>query len=118
MSKKIMVSLLVISTGAMSSLTLAAPWQDDHRPVRYHEKHRMGPPDGHYSRSHHKQDVRQWHRGDRLPPHFREKRYRVDNWRAHHLPRPPHGHRWVNVNGDYILVAVASGIITSILLHH
>jgi Ni/Co efflux regulator RcnB len=27
------------------------------------------------------------------------------------LPHPPRGHRWVRVNGDYLLIAIASGVI-------
>jgi Ni/Co efflux regulator RcnB len=38
---------------------------------------------------------------------------------VHHLSAPPPGHRWVrHPDGRYILVAVATGIIADILLHH
>jgi Ni/Co efflux regulator RcnB len=32
------------------------------------------------------------------------------------LPYPPRGHRWVRVNGDYLLIAIATGIITGTIL--
>ncbi len=45
-------------------------------------------------------------------------RYYVDH-HEHHLSAPPRGHRWVrHPDGRYILVAVATGIIADILLHH
>jgi Ni/Co efflux regulator RcnB len=43
----------------------------------------------------------------------------VDDYRHYDLAPPPHGHRWVrSPDGRYILIAVASGIIADILLHH
>lgn len=31
------------------------------------------------------------------------------------MAAPPHGHRWLSVNGDDVLVAIASGVIVNIL---
>lgn len=28
---------------------------------------------------------------------------------------PPRDHRWLYVNGDYVLVAIASGVVVSVL---
>jgi Ni/Co efflux regulator RcnB len=58
-----------------------------------------------------------WRRGDRLPQEWRHRNYVVDDWRAHHLRQPPRGYEWVQDGGDYILVAVATGIIAEILLN-
>jgi Ni/Co efflux regulator RcnB len=55
------------------------------------------------------------HRGERLPSRFRSHQYVVDNWRSHHLSRPPHGQQWVQVGADYVLVAAATGLIVSAL---
>jgi Ni/Co efflux regulator RcnB len=57
-----------------------------------------------------------FYKGDRLPTDFRHKRYYVDDWRAHHLPRPPRGQRWIQVGGDYVLVSIASGLIFQIVI--
>ncbi len=57
-----------------------------------------------------------YYRGDRLPPQYRSKQYVVDNWRAHRLSAPPRGYRWVQLGADYVLVAVATGIITQLIL--
>lgn len=59
-----------------------------------------------------------WHHGDRLPEAYRGHEVYVDDWRAHHLYAPPVGHRWVEINGDYILVAIATNVIANILLAH
>jgi Ni/Co efflux regulator RcnB len=58
-----------------------------------------------------------WYRGDRLPSEYRSRHYVVEDWRGHHLYAPPRGYQWVQSGGDYVLVAVATGIIASILLN-
>jgi Ni/Co efflux regulator RcnB len=57
-------------------------------------------------------------RGQRLPSRYRTHQYVVDNWRSHHLSRPPHGQQWVQVGADYVLVAAATGLIVSAMTGH
>jgi Ni/Co efflux regulator RcnB len=38
------------------------------------------------------------------------------DYRAHHLRRPPRGYEWRQVDGNYVLAAVATGLIASIIL--
>lgn len=57
-------------------------------------------------------------RGDRLPPRYRERQYVVEDWRGHRLSAPPRGYHWVQSGGDYILVAIATGIILQLLLSY
>lgn len=59
-----------------------------------------------------------WKRGDRIDVVYLQPRYYVEDYRAYRLAPPPRGHRWVVVDGRYVLVAVATGIIADILLHH
>ncbi|MFT4197564.1 MAG: RcnB family protein [Pseudoxanthomonas sp.] len=108
-------SLAWLLAGA-ASLTLAAPVlaqdyphdddrsQDrDHRDDGRRADHRQGPS-------------REWHRGDR----YDGSRYVVDDYRRYDLPPPPDDHhRWVrDSNGDFVLIAITTGIITDLLLHH
>jgi Ni/Co efflux regulator RcnB len=58
-----------------------------------------------------------FYRGGRLPPQYRSNQYVVDDWRGHHLNAPPRGYHWVQTGGDYVLVAIATGLIASILLN-
>ncbi len=39
------------------------------------------------------------------------------DYRAHHLRHPPRGYEWREVNGRYVLAAVATGVIASIILN-
>ncbi|CAG4889064.1 RcnB family protein [Paraburkholderia gardini] len=57
-----------------------------------------------------------WHKGERLPAEYRERNYVVDNWHEHGLQAPPRGYQWVGVNGDYVLAAIATGVIANVLL--
>ncbi len=59
-----------------------------------------------------------YHRGDRLPLEYRSYNYVVNDWHSHRLAPPPYGYHWVQVGADYILVAIATGIILDLLLNH
>lgn len=52
-----------------------------------------------------------------IPGPYRGDRYWVRDWRGYGLPSPPPGHQWRYIDGNYVLIAVATGVITSILLN-
>lgn len=88
-----------------SSLTFA---QDDHRqgsgPGDRHSLHDEGVRDGWYKK------------GGHLPVTYRGNDYVVSDWRAEHLRQPPRGYHWVRSdNGDFLLAAVTTGVIASIV---
>ena len=58
----------------------------------------------------------EWQRGSRLPSEYRGHQYEVRDWHGHHLSEPPRGYHWVEVNGDYVLAAIATGVILDTLL--
>ncbi len=60
----------------------------------------------------------QFHKGERLSPEYRNRQYVVDDWRSHRLSAPPRGYQWVQTGGDYVLVAIATGVIMQLLLNH
>lgn len=76
-------------------------------------RHPHGGPPGHAVRP---MPPHRWHRGERLPPAYRARYYVVDDWRGHRLNRPPRGYHWVQVGADYVLIAIATGIIAQVLL--
>ena len=57
-----------------------------------------------------------FYKGGRLPIQYRSKQYVVDDWRGHHLSAPPRGYHWVQSGSDYLLVAIATGVILQLLL--
>jgi Ni/Co efflux regulator RcnB len=57
----------------------------------------------------------EFHRGGYIAREYRDRAYEVD-YREHHLSRPPYGQRWVQVGADYVLIAIATGVIANIIL--
>jgi Ni/Co efflux regulator RcnB len=57
-----------------------------------------------------------YYKGDRYPAEYRNRQYVVNDWRGHHLSAPPRGYQWVQSGNDYVLIAIASGIIASLIL--
>jgi Ni/Co efflux regulator RcnB len=58
-----------------------------------------------------------YYKGERLPAQYRHRQYVVDDWRSHRLSAPPRGYHWVQTGSDYVLVAIASGIILQLFLN-
>jgi Ni/Co efflux regulator RcnB len=56
-----------------------------------------------------------WNRGERMGYNDWRGAQPVD-YRAHHLRAPPRGYEWRESNGQYVLAAVATGLIASIIL--
>jgi Ni/Co efflux regulator RcnB len=57
-------------------------------------------------------------RGARLPSRYHHRHYVVDNWRGHRLSAPPRGYHWVQAGDDYVLAAIATGLIAQIILNN
>ena len=76
------------------------------------------------ARQYHRDDVRgggprhDMRRGQRLSQEYRSNRYVVSDWRARHLSAPPRGHHWVRAGNDYVLAAIATGVIAQVLLNN
>lgn len=61
---------------------------------------------------------RDFYRGGRISNEYRHRRYVVEDWRGHRLHAPPRGYHWVQTGGDYVLVAIATGVIVELLLNN
>ncbi|MGI4847337.1 MAG: RcnB family protein [Janthinobacterium lividum] len=57
-------------------------------------------------------------KGGRLPSEYRNRQYVVNDWRGHRLNAPPRGYQWVQAGGDYVLAAIATGVIAQIILNN
>ncbi|AIJ48988.1 RcnB family protein [Comamonas testosteroni] len=78
--------------------------RDDRRAERHDNGRRGGGPD------------HNWYKGSRVPPQYRSQHYVVNDWRGHRLSAPPRGYHWIQNGGDYLLVAIATGVIASMVL--
>ncbi|MBA2674734.1 RcnB family protein [Ramlibacter sp.] len=61
---------------------------------------------------------RYYYVGDRLPHEYWRGMRVVSDWPQYSLYQPPYGYQWVQADsGEFILVALATGIIASLLLN-
>jgi Ni/Co efflux regulator RcnB len=92
---------------------------DNQRQDQRHDEQRGGDRN-HDRQDHYSYGARgpEWHRGGRLPQTYRSHQYVVNDWHGHHLNAPPRGYQWVQVGNDYVLAAVATGIIAQLLLNN
>jgi Ni/Co efflux regulator RcnB len=108
-----MKRMLAAAAAALIALGGAPAFAD---PPRDH--HDNGRHEGwdHGDRADHGGYVRHddWRRGHHMARADWDRGERVD-WRQHHLRRPPHGYEWRYVDGNYVLAAVATGLIASII---
>lgn len=111
--KKLLVAALAAATaltGVMSADVASAQpydhhdWNRDHG----HGDHQWRYYGGRYGYAGYRGH---WREGQRYP-HWRDRRYVVNDWRAYHLPPPRPGYRYYrDDNGDIVMAAVASGVI-------
>ena len=60
----------------------------------------------------------QFQRGRYIPVEYRNHQYVVVNPYQHRLYAPPRGQQWVQVGSDYVLVAIATGLIVNLILNN
>jgi Ni/Co efflux regulator RcnB len=144
MKKKIILSVLIAAYVAAIGPVSAQEHHDDRGPQDhgYQQDNHGGDNRGHdnYNNDHgdRRNDRNDYHavdnhggghdrgagprhdmyKGGRLPSEYRSRQYVVDDWRGHHLSAPPRGYHWVQTGNDYVLAAVATGVIASLLLNN
>jgi Ni/Co efflux regulator RcnB len=125
--KRLIITTLaatLLAGTALSGTAMAAGQRYDGHGGRYdarHDQHgdrydrgernayRDGRRDG-------RQDHRRWERGQRLDARYRGNGYYVSDYRRHGLRAPPRGYRWQRVDDSYVLAAVATGLIASVII--
>jgi Ni/Co efflux regulator RcnB len=96
-------------------------WQRDRRDYQNYQQRRDGRD--YRSYNYQRRDGRgagpdhSYYAGQRLPSYYRHSSYVVNDWHRHRLSAPPYGYHWVQTGRDYVLVAIATGIILQLLLN-
>lgn len=117
---------LMLGAVMVSATVSAAPFQYDEHHDHDQDHHDQGHDHGHdrdrhdYVIVHDRGNHEGWyHRGGRVPEeYYHDRRYYVD-YHTYHLAPPPRDHVWVRSdNGDFLLVAVATGIIADMVINH
>lgn len=63
-----------------------------------------------------RREYRRWAKGQRLDQRYRGNGYYVSDYRRYGLRQPPRGYRWQRVDNQYLLTAVATGLIASVII--
>ncbi len=90
--------------------TPASIFAQNHR-KDHHELH--DSHDKHHGSGYVRHD--EWRRGARMNHNDWNRGAKFD-YRAYHLSAPPGGYEWRNVDGNYVMAAVATGVIASIIV--
>jgi Ni/Co efflux regulator RcnB len=95
--------------------------QQQHQPPQHYQAHK--PPSNYHNnryRASNSWNSRHGHfrPGHAMPQYYHHdySRYVVHNWRSYDLYEPPHGHNWLVIDGNFILVAAATGIVAYMLM--
>ncbi len=113
--KRVIMSAIALSLAAMAGGAIAQ--HDEHHGDAHHESfHRADSHHLERGSSHGWQSRSDWRRGGHIGSGD-WRRGRVVDYRSHHLRRPPRGYAWREVDGKYVLAAVATGIIADIILN-
>jgi Ni/Co efflux regulator RcnB len=96
-------------------LSTGAAFAQDHRDDRHddrHDEHRdnSGEHRGNNGYVHHDE----WRKGYHMRHEDWDRGQRID-YRTYRLRRPPRGYEWRQVDGNFVLAAVATGIIASVI---
>jgi Ni/Co efflux regulator RcnB len=122
--KRLIITTLaatLLAGTALSGTAMAAGQRYDDR-GRYDQRHdhrdyrRDDRRDHRYDRRDDRREYRRWQRGQRLDARYRGNGYYVRDYHRHGLRAPPRGYRWQRVDDSYILAAVATGLIASVII--
>jgi hypothetical protein len=112
------VATTLLAGTALSGTAMAQPRHDD-RHDRYEQQraYEKGRRDqARQERRDDRREYRRWAKGQRLDARYRGDGYYVKDYRRHGLRQPPRGYRWQRVDNQYVLAAVATGIIASVII--
>ena len=88
-----------------------------HNGYYYNNRWSYGPPpQAYYGNPQYRPGYAAWRRGSNLPSYYRG--YVVRDYHRYHLRQPPRGYAWYRVGDDYLLAAIASGVIFDIIANN
>ncbi len=102
MKTPLICSLLLAAAVVAANTQAFADEHDSHDSREGHDRHQ-------YVRH------EEWRKGARIRDEDWRRGGRVD-YGERHLRAPPRGHEWREVDGNYVLAAVATGVIASVIV--
>ncbi|MBO0141662.1 RcnB family protein [Agrobacterium sp. Ap1] len=114
--KKFIVALVAatVLAGPIATAAQAQDWRNDRsRQVERHVDKRVD------KRVHVEKKVvihkQRWSKGHRATAAERRRMADVRDYRRYRLSAPPRGYKWVKVDNDYLMIGIATGVISSII---
>ncbi len=90
-----------------------------HNGYYYNNRWSYGPPPvEYYGRPGFRPGYTAWRRGAYLPGYYRERGYVVNDYYRYHLRSPPRGYYWYRTGNDYVLAAIATGLIFDVIANN
>ncbi|KRA57798.1 hypothetical protein ASD79_15910 [Caulobacter sp. Root655] len=87
-----------------------------HNGYYYNNRWSYGPPPAYYyGRPGFRPGYSSWRRGGYLPPYYRGDSYVIHDYGRYRLRSPPRGYYWYRTGNDYVLAAIATGLIFDII---
>jgi Ni/Co efflux regulator RcnB len=75
------------------------------------------PPSAYHSHPSYRPGYSAWRRGAYLPNSYRGHSYIVTDYYRYNLRSPPRGYNWYRTGNDYVLAAIATGLIFDVVAH-
>lgn len=121
MKRLITASLAVLMLAGGASAASAQDWRRDHNNNGRYDSRDRSYENGRRDQARaedrrDRREYRRWAKGQRLDQRYRGNSYYVSDYRARGLRQPPRGYRWQRVNDQYVLAAVATGLIASVII--
>ena len=108
----------IITLAALTLMTAPSFAQDND----HHDDHNannnammMSHHDDHPANSMMMQAHHSWHKGDHISNADWNRGLHISDYRQYHLSRPPHGYEWRRVDNNFVLAAVAGGLVASVI---
>lgn len=76
------------------------------------------PPQSYYGNPYYRPGYAAWRRGAYLPGYYRGRGYVVYDYGRYRLRPPPRGYYWYRVGNDYLLAAIATGLIYEVIANN
>lgn len=87
-----------------------------HNGYYYNNRWSYGPPpSAYYGRPGFRPGYTAWRRGAYLPSYYRGRGYIVNDYYRYSLRPPPRGYYWYRTGNDYVLAAIATGLIFDVI---
>ncbi len=94
-------------------------WDRGHHNGYYYNNrwHYGPPPAAYYGNPYYRPGYYAWRRGAYLPPYYRSRGYVVYDYGRYRLRPPPRGYYWYRDGNDYLLAAIATGLILDVIIN-